>query len=95
MRSGPPELNKAPVLKILVGRFLTRSGDQAWDFAVPVTLVATSLTSLATLLLYGVGALLPHPENFILLVLVSVGAVRVGAAVFAHWSSRGSVRALL
>ena len=26
-------------IKILLGRFLTRSGDQAWDFAVPLTLL--------------------------------------------------------
>ena len=25
--------------KILAGRFLTRSGDQAWDFAVPIVLL--------------------------------------------------------
>lgn len=25
--------------KVLVGRLLTRSGDQAWDFAVPLTLL--------------------------------------------------------
>ncbi len=30
--------NKTP-FKILLGRFLTRSGDQAWDFAVPLTLL--------------------------------------------------------
>ena len=26
-------------IKILLGRFLTRSGDQAWDFAIPLTLL--------------------------------------------------------
>ncbi len=30
---------KSTAFKILLGRFLTRSGDQAWDFAVPLTLL--------------------------------------------------------
>ena len=33
-------MNRLPIsFKILLGRLLTRSGDQAWDFAVPLTLL--------------------------------------------------------
>lgn len=35
----PTSLANKTSFKILLGRFLTRSGDQAWDFAVPLTLL--------------------------------------------------------
>lgn len=48
--------------------------------------VAGSLTSLATLILYGVGTLFSAPENFHILVIISAGSVCAGALLFTHWS---------
>ncbi len=38
--------------RILLGRFLTRSGDQAWDFAVPVVLLKVFPDQLRIAVLY-------------------------------------------
>lgn len=50
--------------------------------------VASALTSLATIVLFGLGAVFSNPENFFAMVLVSVIAVCAGAALFVFWSRR-------
>jgi iron-regulated transporter 1 len=47
---------------------------------------ANALTGMATLILFGAGALLPSTEDFRLLVLMSTGSVILAAVIFAVWS---------
>ena len=49
---------------------------------------ATALTGVATLILYGVGALLPKTSDFRILVFGSVFFVCVGAFIYSRWLSR-------
>lgn len=46
---------------------------------------ATALTGIATLVLYGAGALLPSTESFKILIIGSVLSVVIGALVFTIW----------
>lgn len=50
--------------------------------------VATALTSLATLILFAAGTLIASPQWFYLMVLFSVCAVCVGAAIYLRWSQK-------
>ena len=50
--------------------------------------VAGALTSFATLILFGLGSLLGTPKDFPVLVLISAGAVGIGALVFYRWTLR-------
>jgi iron-regulated transporter 1 len=57
--------------------------------------VAGSLTSLATLVLFGLASVLSDHDNFVFLIVISVFAVCAAAAVFGRWSKGNLARGLL
>jgi iron-regulated transporter 1 len=59
-----------------------------------VNAFAAALTSVATLGLYGMGALWTNPEDFHTLVALSVTCVTLAAAVFAFWTGRPQAKRL-
>ncbi len=68
--------------KILIGRLLTRSGDQAWDFAVPLVLLKIFPDQLRVAALY-----------FFLVKLLSVVLLPRLAALIDRWSRLKAARA--
>ena len=90
--------------KIFISRFLTRSGDQAWDFAVPIVLLSLfpgelKFTALYYLLIrLAVSLAIPHVASVIdrvnrreaarMGIVLQLVGVFIG--VFAIWSSFGS-----